>query len=170
MLRQEKEAFVTDIREDLLNSGIVIVVNRGSGITVEEVTKLRKDLNKSKSKFKIIKNTLARKAMEKSDLDCLSQYLSGMTGFAYSNDPVEASKAVFTFCKDSEGKMEILAGFVDGKCVTSSEIKELATLPSLDGLRSQIVGLLSAVAGKLVRTINEPGAMIARIIAKKAEN
>ncbi len=170
MLRQEKETFVTNVRGELLNSEIVVVVNRGSGITVEEITKLRKDMNKSKSKFKVIKNTLARKAMEGSLLDCLNQYLSGTTGFAYSNDPVELAKAVFNFCKDNDGKMEIVAGVMDGKVVTGAQIKELATLPSLDGLRSQIVGLLSAVAGKLVRTINEPGAMIARIIAAKAKN
>ena len=170
MLRQEKETFVTSVREELLNSGIVIVVKRGSGITVEEITKLRKDMNKSKSKFKVIKNTLALKAMEGSNLDCLGQYLSGTTGFAYSNDPVEVSKAIFNFCKDNEGKMEIVAGFVDGKYVTSAEIENLATLPSIDGLRSQIVGLLSAVAVKLVRAIKEPGAMVARVIAGKAKD
>ena len=81
MLRQEKEAFVSRIREDLLSSGIVIVVNRGSGITVEEITKLRKNMVKSNSKFKVIKNTLARKAIEGSGLEGLSQYLSGTTGF-----------------------------------------------------------------------------------------
>lgn len=167
MLRQEKEAFVSRIREDLLASGIVIVVNRGSGITVEEITKLRKSMVKSNSKFKVIKNTLARKAIEGSSLEGLSQYLSGTTGFAYSNDPVEVSKAIYDFCKENEDKMEIVSGVMDGKELSCSQVKELATLPSLDGIRSQIVGLLSSVAGKLVRTINEPGAQVARVLQAK---
>ena len=170
MLRQEKETFVSNVRDDLSNSEIVIVVNRCAGITVEEITKLRKDMATSKSKFKVIKNTLARKAIEGSSFESLGQCLTGNTGFAFSNDPVEVSKAIFNFCKDTDGKMEIIAGIMDGKNITASQIKELATLPSLDGLRSQIVGLLSTVASKLVRTINEPCAMIARVIAEKAKN
>ena len=170
MLRQEKEEFVSRIREDLLSSGIVIVVNRGSGITVEEITKLRKNMVKSNSKFKVIKNTLARKAIEGSGLEGLSQYLSGTTGFAYSNNPVEVSKAIYDFCKENENKIEIVSGIMDGKELSCSQVKELATLPSLDGIRSQIVGLLSSVAGKLVRTINEPGSQMARILKEKYKN
>lgn len=170
MLRQEKEHFVGKVREELLKSEIVVLVNRRTGITVEEITKLRKDMTKSQSKFKVIKNTLARKAIEGSNLEGLSQYLTGSTGFAFSNDPVEVSKSIFNFCKENEDKMEIVAGIMAGKQITSSQIKELANLPSLDGIRSQIVGLLSSVAGKLVRTINEPGAMVARVLATKAKN
>ncbi len=170
MLRQEKENFVTRVKEELLNAGIVIVVNRGNGITVEEITKLRKDMVKSQSKFKVIKNTLARKAIEGSNLESLSQYLSGTTGFAFSNDPVEVSKAIFEFCKENEDKMEIVAGIMDGKSITGNQIKELATLPSLDGIRSQLVGMLSSIAGKIVRTINEPGSMVARVLAEKAKS
>ena len=170
MLRQEKEAFVSHVRDILLDSSIVILVNRGKGITVEEITKLRNNMSKSESKFKIIKNTLARKAIEDSNLESLGEFLTGTTGFAYSNDPVEVSKAVFEFCKEYDGKMEIVAGVMDGKAITCTQIKQLATLPSLDGIRSQIVGLLSAVAGKLVRTVNEPAACIARVLAAKAKN
>ena len=166
MLRQEKEAFVSHVRDILLNSGIVILVNRGEGITVEEITKLRCDMSKSKSKFRVIKNTLARKAIEGSDLESLSKFLTGTTGFAYSNDPVEVSKAVFGFCKEYK-KMEIMAGVMDGKAVTGDQIRQLATLPSLDGIRSQIIGLLSAVASKLVRTVNEPASCIARVLKAK---
>lgn len=170
MLRQEKETFVNHVKEDLLNAGIVIVVNRGNGITVDEITKLRKDMVKSRSKFKVIKNTLARKAIEGSNLKSLNQYLSGTTGFAFSDDPVEVSKAIFNFCKEHEDKMEIVAGVMNGKSITGRQIKELATLPSLEGIRSQIIGMLSSVTGKLVRTINEPGSMIARVLTKKAAN
>lgn len=167
MLRQEKESFVSRIREDLLASGIVIVVNRKSGITVEEINKLRKDFIKSKSTFKVIKNTLAKKAIEGSHLEILSQFLTGTTGFAYSNDLVEVSKSIYNFCKENDDKMEIVSGVMNGKNVSSSQIKALATLPSMDGIRSQIVGLLSSVSGKLVRTINEPAACIARVLAAR---
>ena len=66
--------------------------------------------------------------------------------------------------------MEIVSGIMDGKELSCSQVKELATLPSLDGIRSQIIGLLSSVAGKLVRTINEPGSQMARILKEKYKN
>ena len=169
MLRQEKEAFVSHVKGDLLNSQIVIVVNRTPGITVEEITKLRKRMVASKSKFKVIKNTLAKKAFEGSVMEGLNQYLSGNTGLAYSDDPIEAAKAVFEFCKENENKMEIVSGFMDGSVISGAQIKELATLPSLEGIRAQILGLLSAVAGKLVRTINEPASQLARVFAARAK-
>lgn len=168
MLRQEKESFVLNIRKDLLGSEIVIVVNRKSGITVEELNKLRKDFVKSKSTFKVIKNTLAKKAIDGSHLECLGKFLTGSTGFAYSNDLVEVSKSIYNFCKENDEKMEIVSGVMKGKNISSDQIKALATLPSMEGIRSQIVGLLSSIPAKLVRTINEPAACIARaLVAKK---
>lgn len=167
MLRPEKEAFVSHIREELTNSSIVVAVNRTSGITVEEMTKLRKDMHKAEANLKILKNTLARIAIKDSVLDSMDKYLEGPTGLAYSNNPVGLAKAISDFAKANE-KLTILGGVMDGKAISSETISELASLPSMDELRAKIIGLLTAVATKIVRTVKEPSARVARVIAAKS--
>ena len=66
--------------------------------------------------------------------------------------------------------MEIVSGVMDGEVISGAQVKKLATLPSIDGIRSQIVGMLSSVAGKLVRTINEPVVQLTRVIAANTKN
>lgn len=166
MLRQEKESFVSHIRSELTNSSIVVAVTRQPGITVEEITKLRKDMHKAESNLKILKNTLARIAIKDSVLDPIGQYLEGPTGLAYSNNPVGLAKAISEFAKANE-KLVILGGVMDGKAIGAEVIKELASLPSVDELRAKIIGLLTAAASKIVRTIKEPSARVARVIAAK---
>lgn len=167
MLRKEKEAFVSHIREELVNSSIVVAVNRNPGITVEEITQLRKDMHKAEANLKILKNTLARIAIKDSSIDPIGKYLSGATGLAYSKNPVGMAKAISEFAKSNE-KLTILGGVMDGKEITPDVIKELASLPSMDELRAKIIGLLTAAASKLVRTVKEPSARVARVVAMKS--
>ena len=167
MLRQEKESFVSGVREELVGSSIVIAVNRSTGITVEEITKFRKDIKKAEANFKILKNTLARIAVKDSAIQPIEKYLEGPTGLAYSNDPVGLAKAVFEFAKSNE-KLSILGGVMDGQEISADVIKELASLPSMDELRAKIIGLLTAAASKIVRTVKEPSARVARVIAAKS--
>ena len=167
MLRKEKESFVSHIREELVNSSIVIALNREAGITVEEITRLRKDMNNAESHLKILKNTLARIAIKDSALESIEKYLKGSTGLAYSNNPVGMAKAISEFAKTSE-KLKVLGGVMDGKAISSEIIKELASLPSMDELRAKIIGLLTANASKIVRTITEPFARVARVVAAKS--
>lgn len=166
MKRLEKESFVTHIRDELQKASTVIVVNRSSGITVEEITKLRQDMHKTKTNLKILKNTLARIAIKDSKLDPLGGFLEGPTALAYSDDPIGVAKALADFSKKNE-KLTILGGVMDGKFITAETVKALATLPSLDELRGTIVGLLTAAATKIVRTVKEPSARVARVIAAK---
>jgi large subunit ribosomal protein L10 len=167
MKRQEKESFVSHIHEELLNSSIIVAVGRSPGITVEEITKLRKDMRAAKANFKILKNTLARIAVKDSILDPISGYLEGSTALAYSNNPVEMTKVISEFSKENE-KLVILGGVMDGKAISVGMIKELASLPSMDELRAKIIGLLTAAASKIVQTIKEPSARVTRVIAAKS--
>ncbi len=166
MLRREKETFVSHIREELASSSIVVALSREAGITVEEITRLRKDMHNAEAHLKILKNTLARIAIKDSTLESIERYLKGSTGLAYSNNPVGMAKAISEFAKTNE-KLKILGGVMDGKAITPEVIKELASLPSMDELRAKIIGLLTAAATKIVRTIKEPPARVARVIAAK---
>jgi large subunit ribosomal protein L10 len=166
MKRGEKESFVSDIRGKLLESSIVIAVNRSFGITVEEITKLRKDVREAEANFKVIKNTLARIAIKDTALEGIGEYLDGPTGLAYSNNPVGLSKALAKFAKDNE-KLTILGGFMNGRAISKGVVEELASLPSHDELRAKIIGLLTANAVKIVRTIKEPSSRVTRVIAAR---
>ncbi|MDR2458665.1 MAG: 50S ribosomal protein L10 [Holosporales bacterium] len=167
MRRQEKESFVSSVRGELLCASIVIAVSRSAGITVEEITKFRKGMRAAESNFKVLKNTLARIAIKDSPLDSISGYLEGPTALAYSDNPVGMAKAISEFAKESE-KMAVLGGVMDGNVISADIIKALASLPSMDELRAGIIGLLTAAATKIVRTIKEPSARVARVIALKS--
>ncbi|MDR1365380.1 MAG: 50S ribosomal protein L10 [Holosporales bacterium] len=164
MKRQEKESFVSSIRNELLGASIVIAVSRSAGITVGEITKFRKDMRAANANFKVLKNTLARMAISNSPLDSISEYLDGPTALAYSDNPVGMAKAISEFAKESE-KMSVLCGVMDGNAISVDAVKSLASLPSMDELRAQLIGLLTAAATKIVRTVREPSARVARVIA-----
>jgi large subunit ribosomal protein L10 len=166
MKRSEKEAFVSQMRDALLKSSIVIAVNRTVGITVGEITKLRRDMRDAEAGFKVMKNTLARLAIKDSVLEDIRSCFSGPTGLAYSNDPVSLSKAICGFAKSNE-KLTILGGMMDGKVISNDTVKALASLPSRDELRAKIIGLLTANATKVVRIIVEPSVRVARVVAAR---
>lgn len=166
MKRLEKESFVVDVKNDLQSSSVVIALERSAGITVSEITELRKSVNKAGANFKILKNTLAKIAMKDSHLEGLCSYLKGSTAIAYSNNPVETSKALYEYSKKNE-KLQILCGIIDGNFANKDDISVLATLPSLDELRGKIAGLVMENARKVMRTIKEPSAMITRLVATR---
>ncbi|MDR1289383.1 MAG: 50S ribosomal protein L10 [Holosporales bacterium] len=166
MKRLEKESFVSQMRDELLGSSIVVAVDRTSGITVEEMTRLRRGIREAEANFKVMKNTLARIAIKDSALEVISDYFNGPTGLAYSNDPVALAKAIYDFIKSNE-RLSVLGGVMDGKVISKDVIKSLAALPSQDELRAKIIGLLTANASKIVRTIKEPSARVARVVAAK---
>lgn len=166
MKRLEKESFVTHIKDELVKASTVIAINRSYGITVGEITKLRCDMYKTNANLKVLKNTLARIAIKDSHLEPLGEFLEGPTALAYSDDPVGVAKALADFSKEN-GKLTILGGVMDGKFINVETVKALASLPSLDELRGKIVGLLTAAATKIVRTVKEPSARVARVVAAK---
>ena len=166
MKRLEKESFVSNVRDEIVTSSTVIAVNRSFGITVGEMTKLRRQMHDAESNFKVLKNTLARIAIKDSPLEVLSNHLEGPTALAYSNNPVGMAKALSDFVKTND-KLKILGGVMDGKYISAKVVSDLASLPSVDELRAKIVGLLTAAATKVVRTVKEPSARVARVIAAK---
>lgn len=167
MKRLEKESFVSSVRSELMKSSMVIAVNRSFGITVGQITKLRKNMHGAEANIKVLKNTLARIALKDSDFECLSDFFEGPTALAYSNNPVEMAKVLCDFSKENE-KFAILGGVMDGVFINTDTVKALASLPPLDEIRGKIIGLLTAAAGKIARIVKEPSARIARVIAAKS--
>ena len=107
-------------------------------------------------------------ALEGTDAKGIADLLRGPTCIAYSDDPIAAPKVAVKFAKANE-KFVILGGAMGPQVLDAKGVNALATLPSLDELRGKLIGLIQAPASKIARTINEPGAQLARVFAARGK-
>src|SRR5690625_1065423 len=140
---EKKQQIVDEISEKLRESQTTIVVDY-RGLDVAEVTELRKQLREAGVEYKVYKNTMDRRAIEKVELDELGDTLVGPTAIAFSKDDVIApAKIINNFAKEHEA-LGIKGGVIEGKIATLDQIKELATLPDFNGLLSMLLSVLQA--------------------------
>jgi large subunit ribosomal protein L10 len=166
MDRSQKSDAVAQLNT-VFNEISVVVVTRNLGMTVEQSTALRTKMRDVGASYKVAKNSLAKLAIKDTDYTGIDDLLVGPVGLAWSKDPVAAAKAAVDFAKTND-KLEIVGGSMGAVVLDQAGIRALATMPSLDELRGKIVGLVNAPATKLVRTINEPGAQLARVFGAYA--
>ena len=167
MLKSEKEQVIKELN-DKFSRAKSAVLAEFSKLDVETVTKLRKKLRDGGVEYKVLKNTLARRAAKGTSLESISDDFVGPVAMALSyGDVVAPAKILSEFIKDME-KIKVRSGVVDGKKIDASGVKALAKLPGLPELRAKLLGLFNQPASKLVRTIAEPGATLARVIQAKA--
>ena len=166
MDRSQKAESVAQLNAVFSEVGVV-VVTRNLGLTVEQSTALRNKMREVGATYKVAKNNLAKLAVKDTAYTGLDEFLSGPTGLAWSKDPVAAAKAIVDFAKTNE-KLEIVGGSMGATVLNEAGVKALAAMPSLDELRGKLVGLVNAPATKIVRTVAEPGAMLARVFGAKA--
>ncbi len=140
---EKKQQIVADIKEKLTNSKTTVVVDY-RGLSVAQVTELRKQLREAGVEFKVYKNTLIRRAAEQADLQELNEWLVGPTALAFSEEDVVApAKILYDFAKENED-LEIKVGIIEGKVSSVDEVKALASLPSREGLLSMLANVLQA--------------------------
>tara|TARA_X000000950_G_C13354818_1_gene433942 strand:+ start:6 stop:509 length:504 start_codon:yes stop_codon:yes gene_type:complete len=163
--RKQKEELVESLHETFLNSQSIIVTHI-SGLTVSETTNLRSHMRDANCKFKVTKNKIVKIALKKTKFEHLDNLFTGPTAIGSSEDAMAPAKVLVNFTKESD-KIKIIGGGVDTKSLSIEEINNLASLPSLDEVRSKLIGLLMAGPTKLVRTIKEPSLRLARILATK---
>jgi len=135
------------------------------GVDVDSVNELRREVHRGGDhEYRVVKNSVLRRAAEGSGVAGAIEHFKGPTAVAISyDDPAGLAKIVDSFAKENE-EFELKGGVLDGQPIGTEEIATLATLPSLDELRGQIVGLLQAPASKLARLLMEPGAQLARVL------
>ena len=165
MNRKQKEELVESLHKTFLNSQSVIVTHI-NGLTVSETTNLRSSMRDSNCKFKVTKNKIVKLALKNTKFEHLDSLFTGPTAIGSSEDAIAPAKVLVDFSKESE-KIKIIGGGFETKPLSVEEINNLASLPSLDEVRSKLVGLLMAGPTKLVRTIKEPSSRMARILATK---
>jgi large subunit ribosomal protein L10 len=167
--RSQKEKLVATLHHALADT-VCVVVTHQTGLTVAEVTNLRRQMREAGASFKVTKNRLARRALAGTKFEQLSPMFTGPTAIAFSRDPVAAAKIAVEFANRND-KLRIVGGSLGERQLDAAGVKSLATLPSLDQLRARLVGLLQAPAGRLAAVLEAPASQLARVLdahAKKA--
>ncbi len=168
MLRAKKVEIVDSLRGVFEHAGVVVVTHY-QGLSVAEVTELRRDMRAAGANFRVTKNRLAKIALADTDYAPLAKLFDGPTAIAYSSDPIAAPKAAHGFAKRNE-KLAIIGGALHGDLLTAEQVRALAQLPSLDELRGQLIGLLTTPASRLVGVLQAPGGQVARVLSARAES
>jgi len=158
--RSEKEQLVSSLRQGLLESNLVIVAHQ-TGLTVAEVSGLRRQMREAGAQFKVAKNTLARLAVAGTQNEGINNLLSGPTALAYSKDPVAAAKITLKFADGNE-KFKVIGGILNGKVLNEKDIEVLSKLPSMEELRAKIVGIISTPATRIAGILQAPAGQLAR--------
>ena len=163
MERAEKREVVSALHDVFAKTGVVVVAHY-AGLSVADMTKLRSDMRDAGGRVKVAKNKLVKLALDGTDAKGISDLMTGPTCLAYSDDLVSAPKVAVKFAKGND-KFVILGGAMGTTVLDAQAVNSLAELPSLDELRGKLIGLIQAPASKIARTVNEPGAQLARIFA-----
>ena len=167
-MRPEKPTIVEDVKLRLNNSPFLIVVDYG-GMNVEHFGELRTRLAGTGAELTVIKNTFLRRSIKDAGLPELDAHLSGQTAFVTGEkDICAAAKTLKTFASEFE-KPKIRAAILDNAVLETAQVIALADLPSKEVLQSQLLALLLTPATQLVRTLNEPGASLARVLKAIAD-
>ena len=162
-----QKAAQIDMLEGVFETSGSVVVAHYTGMTVAQMTKLRREMQAAGATFKVAKNNLALRALSAKGADDVSHLFKGPTGIAFANDPVSAPKVAAAFAKTND-KFVILGGLFGKQALNAEAVKALAELPSLDELRAKILGLLQAPTQKIASVVQAPAGQLARVIAAKA--
>jgi len=160
--RSEKAEAIAELNQ-IFKDANLMVVTRQSGLTVQEVTDLRRRIRAAGASYKVAKNRLTLRALEGTPFKALGPMFTGPTAIAYSKDPVAAAKVVSIFAKENE-KLSIVGGALGENTLDVAGVQALATLPSLDALRATIIGLLQAPATKVAGVLQAPAGQVARVL------
>jgi len=161
---EEKKAVVAEVSE-VARGAFSAVAAEYCGLTVEEMTSLRIKAREDNVYLRVVKNTLARRALEDTDFACMSDRLTGPLILAFSQeDPGAAARVTKDFARDHD-KFEVTMLSVGGELLDASEIDKLAKLPTRDQAISLLMAVMKAPTEKFVRTLNEVPGKLTRTVA-----
>lgn len=167
MDRTEKHAFVASLATVFAETSMV-VVTQNNGLTVADVTNLRRRMREAGATYKVAKNRLAILALDGTRFDGIAPMLTGPTALAWSHDPVAVAKTAVEFARINE-KFVVLGGALGNQMLDASGVKALSELPSLDQLRAKLLGLIAAPATRIAGVLQAPAGQLARVLAAYAK-
>lgn len=160
---EQKKAVVAEVSEQFKDAQAAILAEY-RGLTVAQMTELRKKARQSQVYLRVVKNTLAERAVQGSTFEVLKDKFSGPLALAISKDPVAVAKLLSDFAKDND-KLQIRVGAMSGKLMALDQVQALAKLPSREQLLATLVGTMQAPIAKFVRTLNEVPSKFVRTLA-----
>ena len=167
-MRAEKQNISAEYISRLNNSPFFIVVDY-QGLKVGPITELRKRLHKAGAEMHVVKNSIFQIAAKEAGVAELNGALAGQIAVVTGQKDISAAaKALKTFAADND-KLKIKFGYLNNARMEQADILTLADLPSIEVLRSKILGVINAPAQKLVTLINTPASQLARVIKAKSE-
>ncbi len=165
---EDKKAFVKEVSA-VAGESLSAVVAEYRGLSVAEMTELRKEARGADVYLRVVKNTLARRAFKGTDFECLEDSLKGPVLLAFAkDDPGAAARVIKNFAKEHEA-LQAVSLSLGGQLLPASDLAKLADLPTLDQARAMLLGVMMAPMSKLVRTLAEPSAMLARTLSARGE-
>lgn len=168
MTREEKDQEIAELRGRFERATVTLVAEP-KGLTVAKVRALRRAIRQAGGEYKVAKNTLAKRAIADTNYQRLDEILQGPTGLVFGyEDPVAVTKALVKFTEEND-KVTVKAAVLERELLNASAVGELAKLPSREVLIGMLLGLMQAPATQLLRTIQEPGASLARLIDRVRE-
>lgn len=167
MDRTEKREFIAHLATVFADTSFVLVA-QNKGLTVAEVSNLRRRMRDAGATYKVAKNRLAMLALDGTRFQSIAPLLKGPTALAWSKDPVAVAKTAVEFAKGND-KFVILGGALGTQALSPDGIKALSELPSLETLRAQLLGLIQTPATRIAGILQAPGSQLARVFAAFAK-
>ena len=160
---EDKKALVQEVNA-VAGDSTSAVAAEYRGLTVAEMTELRKNARDAGVYLRVVKNTLARRAVEGTDFECMQDTLKGPLLLAFAKeDPGAAARVIKDFAKEHDA-LQAVSLSAGGQLLPGSDLSKLADLPTLDQARAMLLGVMVAPMTKLARTLAEPSAMLARTL------
>jgi len=167
MRLDDKKALVQEVNA-VAGDSVTAVAAEYRGLSVAEMTALRKEARNAGVYMRVVKNTLARRAVEGTEFECMHDTLKGPILLAFAKeDPGAAARVIKDFAKEHDA-LQAVSLSAGGQLMPGSDLAKLADLPTLDQARAMLLGVMMAPMSQLVRTVAEPSAMLARTFGARA--
>lgn len=151
--KEQKQQLIAAVSEKIADSKALVFADF-KGLTVKEVTTLKRDLRKTGSSMQVLKKTLLNIALEKAGVEVNGRNLEGQVAVIFSSDEVSAAKTAAEFAKAFKDKKVIVGGALGSKALSIEEVKALAKLPTQDEMRAKLLGTLQAPIASFVRVLD----------------
>jgi len=165
---EDKKTLVKEVNA-VADESITAVAAEYRGLSVAEMTELRKEARSAGVYMRVVKNTLARRAVIGTDFECMQDTLKGPILLAFAkDDPGAAARVIKDFAKGHDA-LQAVSLSAGGQLLPATDLNMLASLPTLDQARAMLLGVMMAPMSKLVRTLAEPSAMLARTLGARSD-
>ena len=167
MNKEKKKNYVEEMK-NFFNKTSSVFVTHYQGLTVKQIDELKFEMRKHGILFKITKNRITKLALEGTKFQKLKNLFTGPTAVAFSDDAISSAKILTKFAKNNSN-LKIIGGIMEDEPLSLEDVAKIATLPTLNEARAQIVGILTAPAQKIMSILLAPGSKIAILALAKSK-